>query len=97
RELRHCVTKGSEFGVCIASDAALRKANRRFLGKNDPTDVLSFPCDVDAEACLVGRPSRAAAGPLAGSPAPRNGRTKAGRGAGRGGPTKRSTRISAIY
>lgn len=32
-----------EFAVVISSDAALRRANRRFCGKMSSTDVLSFP------------------------------------------------------
>src|SRR5262245_35861724 len=31
--------------VAIASDARVRALNRRFRGKNAPTDVLSFPAD----------------------------------------------------
>jgi len=34
---------GREFAVRIASDAALRQANRKFRKKNYTTDVLSFP------------------------------------------------------
>ena len=32
-----------EVSVLIASSAELRRLNRRFRGKNEPTDVLSFP------------------------------------------------------
>ena len=42
-ELRRSVAGGREFGVRVASDAAVRQANRRFLGKDCATDVLSFP------------------------------------------------------
>ena len=42
-ELRRRVAGGREFGVRIASDAAVRQANRRFLGNDDTTDVVSFP------------------------------------------------------
>lgn len=31
--------------VLLTSDAALRSLNKRFRGKNKPTDVLSFPVD----------------------------------------------------
>jgi probable rRNA maturation factor len=31
--------------VLLTNDAALRKLNRQFRGKNKPTDVLSFPAD----------------------------------------------------
>jgi len=37
------VARGREFAVLIASDAAVRAANRRFRGKPAATDVLSFP------------------------------------------------------
>lgn len=43
RRLRRQVAGGREFAVQIASDAAVRRANRRFLGHDYPTDVLSFP------------------------------------------------------
>ena len=36
--------------VALVSDAKMRALNRRFLGRNRTTDVLSFPADVDA-AC----------------------------------------------
>jgi probable rRNA maturation factor len=44
-QLRRRLAGGREFGVCIASDEALRRANLRFRGKNCDTDVLSFPGD----------------------------------------------------
>ena len=34
---------GREFAVVVGSDEALRRANRRFRGKSETTDVLSFP------------------------------------------------------
>jgi len=43
RELRKRVTGGREFCCLITGDTALQRLNRRFLGKNYPTDVLSFP------------------------------------------------------
>ena len=43
RKLRHRVARGREFHCLIAGDAELLRLNRRFLGKNYPTDVLSFP------------------------------------------------------
>lgn len=33
-------------GICLVSDRRMREANRRFRGKDAPTDVLSFPGDV---------------------------------------------------
>jgi probable rRNA maturation factor len=41
--LRDRVTGGREFCCLITGDAELQKLNRRFLGRNYPTDVLSFP------------------------------------------------------
>jgi probable rRNA maturation factor len=40
--------------VLLTTDAALRGLNRRFRGKNKPTDVLSFPSDGPAAAGLAG-------------------------------------------
>lgn len=31
------------FSIVLVSDAAMRRLNRRFAGKDRPTDVLSFP------------------------------------------------------
>ena len=31
--------------VLLTTDSALRRLNRQFLGKNKPTDVLSFPAE----------------------------------------------------
>jgi probable rRNA maturation factor len=31
--------------VCLVSDAAIARLNRRYRGKRGPTDVLSFPSD----------------------------------------------------
>ena len=42
-QLRNRVAAGREFRCLITGDAELRRLNRRFLGKNYPTDVLSFP------------------------------------------------------
>jgi probable rRNA maturation factor len=41
--LRRELAGGREFAVCVASDAALRRANLEFRGKAEVTDVLSFP------------------------------------------------------
>jgi probable rRNA maturation factor len=41
--LRRELAGGREFAVCIASDEAVRRANRRFRGRGRTTDVLSFP------------------------------------------------------
>lgn len=50
-ELRRRVAGGREFAVCLASDQAVRRANLRFRGKNEATDVLSFP---DSEGLHLG-------------------------------------------
>lgn len=44
------------FSVVLISDRAMRRLNRRFAGKDRPTDVLSFPCGPEpwpdaGEAC----------------------------------------------
>jgi len=36
---------GSELSIVLTDDAAMRTLNRRWRGKNRPTNVLSFPCD----------------------------------------------------
>ncbi len=43
RLLRREVARGRPFTCLISDDAELRRLNRRFLGKDRPTDVLSFP------------------------------------------------------
>ena len=36
------VARGRPFDVCLVSDAAMRRSNRRFCGQNSTTDVLAF-------------------------------------------------------
>ena len=47
----HClqdrIASGREFLCLITGDAELQRLNRQFLGKDYPTDVLSFPADKD--------------------------------------------------
>jgi probable rRNA maturation factor len=43
RTLRGEVAKGAGFTCLITGDSELRRLNRDFLGKDYPTDVLSFP------------------------------------------------------
>jgi len=43
RRLQLEVAHGRPFDCLIAGDADLRRLNREFLGKDYPTDVLSFP------------------------------------------------------
>ncbi|HWE53647.1 MAG TPA: rRNA maturation RNase YbeY [Bryobacteraceae bacterium] len=45
--LRTRVARGREFHCLITGDAELRKLNEQFLGKDYPTDVLSFPLSGD--------------------------------------------------
>jgi probable rRNA maturation factor len=51
RQLQQEVAKGRPYDCLITGDAGLRKLNRDFLGKDYPTDVLSFP-----EASVPGTP-----------------------------------------
>ncbi len=41
--LEHAISKGQEIAVCMVSDAAIRRHNRRYRHKDEATDVLSFP------------------------------------------------------
>src|SRR3954452_21337672 len=41
--LQHEVAGGRRFTCLLTPDAELHRLNRDFLGKNYPTDVLSFP------------------------------------------------------
>lgn len=43
RVLQDEVAGGQAFQCLITDDRELRRLNRTFLGKDDPTDVLSFP------------------------------------------------------
>ncbi len=43
RTLRDQVASGSAFQCLVTDDRELRRLNRDFLGKDYPTDVLSFP------------------------------------------------------
>ncbi|HTS25792.1 MAG TPA: rRNA maturation RNase YbeY [Bryobacteraceae bacterium] len=43
RKLEREVSKGRPFDCLIAGNAELRRLNREFRGKDEPTDVLSFP------------------------------------------------------
>jgi len=43
RRLSSELADGREFAVVVASDEAVRRANRGFRGKSGSTDVLSFP------------------------------------------------------
>lgn len=47
-EARAVVRLRGQVTVLLTSDAVLRSFNRRFRGKNKPTDVLSFPAEDEA-------------------------------------------------
>jgi probable rRNA maturation factor len=49
RKLQEQVAKGRAFECLITGDAELRKLNREFRGKDEATDVLSFPNDLSQE------------------------------------------------
>ena len=38
-------TGGAELAIVLTNDSAVRKLNRTWRGKNEPTNVLSFPAD----------------------------------------------------
>ena len=50
RQLRDRVAGGRGFQCLITGDRELERLNRQFLGKNYPTDVLSFPAAEGAGA-----------------------------------------------
>lgn len=43
RRLEETVANGQRFTCLVTTDRELRELNRRFLGRDEPTDVLSFP------------------------------------------------------
>ncbi len=50
------VARGRPFSVCLVSDRAMRRYNRRFRGKDSPTDVLAFPDGEQDRAQTSNRP-----------------------------------------
>jgi probable rRNA maturation factor len=50
--LRDRVSRGREFHCRITNDAELQQLNAQFLGKDYPTDVLSFPSEHDIAISL---------------------------------------------
>jgi probable rRNA maturation factor len=50
RQLVERVTGGRAFHCLITGDRELQRLNRQFLGKDYPTDVLSFPAAESAQA-----------------------------------------------
>ena len=55
RILRDEVARGAGFTCLIAGDTELRRLNRDFLGKDYPTDVLSFPVGQASRPVVFGR------------------------------------------
>ena len=47
--LQHCQVQHAEISVALVDDAAIWEINRRFLGHDYPTDVISFRLDEDPE------------------------------------------------
>jgi probable rRNA maturation factor len=62
RQLRRQVTGGRGFVCLITDDRELQRLNREFLGKNYPTDVLSFPV---AQNLPAGKPASRMLGEMA--------------------------------
>ena len=52
RKLQRDVAKNRPFECLIAGDAELRRLNLKFRGKDEATDVLSFPSEIGLPACL---------------------------------------------
>src|SRR5207249_8204816 len=51
RKLQSEVSKGRPFDCLITGDAELRRLNRGFRGKDEATDVLSFPVEIGRASC----------------------------------------------
>lgn len=54
RTLRERVAGGRSFECLVTDDRELRRLNREFLGKDYPTDVLSFPEGGGEDAATIG-------------------------------------------
>src|SRR6202166_1409438 len=54
-------TSGGELAIVLTDDSAIRALNRDWRGKDQPTNVLSFPAHAPAHGPALG-PSRAHAG-----------------------------------
>lgn len=52
RKLEREIAQGRAFECLITGDAELRKLNRQFRGKDEATDVLSFPAEAGRRAPL---------------------------------------------
>jgi len=49
----------AELGIAISDEATLRELNRRYLGRDEPTDVLSFRLSEGSETAFVLAPGEA--------------------------------------
>ena len=54
REAQAAVRLRGQVTVLLTSDAVIRRLNRRFRGKNQATDVLSFPSDATVPVRIAG-------------------------------------------
>ena len=51
---RHAAGLKGTVNVLLTSSAEMKSLNRRFRGKDKPTDVLSFPAEPDAQKKVAG-------------------------------------------
>jgi probable rRNA maturation factor len=47
-------TSGVELAIVLTNDSAIRKLNRTWRGKDEPTNVLAFPAQKASPHCLIG-------------------------------------------
>ncbi len=72
--LRDAGLARAQISVAVVDDATIRRLNRRHLGHDDPTDVLSFPLEcgegtLEGEIVVSADTATAVAGDLGWSPA----------------------------
>jgi probable rRNA maturation factor len=65
RKLQREVSKGRSFDCLISGDAELRRLNQKFRGKDEVTDVLSFPVGQASRRVRTGREACPSLGDLA--------------------------------
>jgi rRNA maturation RNase YbeY len=68
--MRLCRFEDAELSLMIVGDRAIRRLNRRFRGKDKPTDVLSFPQLDDRAAAEARKVLSRGAGAAKAAPAP---------------------------
>ena len=56
QKLQREVSKGRRFDCLVTGDAELQRLNREFRGKDEPTDVLSFPIVTELPPARRSRP-----------------------------------------